>query len=175
VKNESDFRFVSDQAVLDPNAMLAVLTQAGYSNTHARRAVLAALCEAGGQAAGAELLEIGRAHHPELGLVTVYRTLEILLSLGLVRRLHQEEGCHVYAVSLTGRTAPGTGARGDASDASVHRHHVICQGCGRAVEFEGCDLDAVVAAVESQTGYHVRSHWLEMFGVCPQCWSADGG
>ncbi len=91
--------------------MLAVLTQAGYSNTHARRAVLAALCEAGGQAAGAELLEIGRAHHPELGLVTVYRTLEILLSLGLVRRLHREEGCHVYAISLTGRTAPGRGAR----------------------------------------------------------------
>jgi len=149
--------------------MLTALTQAGYSNTRARRAVLTAICEAGGQAASAELLEIGRAHHPELGTVTVYRTLEILLSLGLVRRLHQEEGCHVYAVSLTGRLAPGTETRGDASDGHDHRHHVICQGCGRAVEFEGCDLRTVVASVEAQTGFRVREHWLEMFGVCPAC------
>ena len=149
--------------------MLSVLTEAGYSNTRPRRTVLAALCEAGGQAAGAELLTIGRMHHPGLGLVTVYRTLEILLSLGLVRRLHREEGCHVYAISQTDRSAVGSGARGAAPAAPEHRHHIICQECGKAVEFAGCDLGVVVAAVEAQTGYRVRSHWLEMFGTCPRC------
>ena len=53
-----------------------------------------AICEAGGQASGAELLALGRAHHPPLGSVTVYRTLDLLLSLGLVRKLHLAEGCH---------------------------------------------------------------------------------
>lgn len=149
--------------------MLAVLTAAGYSNTRSRRAVLAALCEAGGQAAGAELLAIGRVHHPGLGLVTVYRTLEILLSLGLVRRLHREEGCHVYAISQTDRSVAEPGARDPALAAEEHRHHIICQVCGKAVEFAGCDLDVVVAAAEAQTGYRVRSHWLEMFGMCPRC------
>ena len=86
-----------------PDALLDALAQAGYSNTRSRRAVLMAICEAGGQASGAELLALGRAHHPPLGLVTVYRTLDLLLSLGLVRKLHLAEGCHTYALSLAGK------------------------------------------------------------------------
>ena len=83
-----------------PDALQDVLAQAGYSNTRSRRAVLTAICEAGGQASGAELLTLGRAHHPPLGSVTVYRTLDLLLSLGLVRKLHLAEGCHSYALAL---------------------------------------------------------------------------
>jgi Fur family transcriptional regulator, ferric uptake regulator len=144
------------------------LAQAGYSNTRSRRAVLMAICEAGGQASGAELLALGRAHHPPLGLVTVYRTLDLLLSLRLVRKLHLAEGCHTYALSLAGRQTE-TRANGPHS----HGHHIICQRCNRAVEFNGCDLDAVVIAVEAQTGFRVYEHWLEMFGVCPACWMSE--
>jgi Fur family ferric uptake transcriptional regulator len=170
VKIESEFRFVPDTtwiapAILpSPDALLDALAQAGYSNTRSRRAVLMAICEAGGQASGAELLALGRAHHPPLGLVTVYRTLDLLLSLGLVRKLHLDEGCHTYALSMIG--PHGEVRDGDRHD---HGHHVICRDCGRAVEFEGCDLDAVVASVEAQTGFRVQEHWLEMFGVCPAC------
>ena len=37
------------------------------------------------------------------------------------------------------------------------------------MEFADCDVDMIVAAVEAQTGYRVRAHWLEMFGLCPEC------
>ena len=152
-----------------PDALLDVLAQAGYSNTRSRRAVLTAICEAGGQASSAELLALGRAHHPPLGSVTVYRTLDLLLSLGLVRKLHQEEGCHSYAISA-GLPAGDPATRGfHEAAAHPHSHHIICQTCNRAVEFAGCDLDAVVTSVEAQTGFRVREHWLEMFGLCPQC------
>ena len=147
-----------------PDALLDVLAQAGYSNTRSRRAVLMAICEAGGQASSAELLALGRAHHPPLGSVTVYRTLDLLLSLGLVRKLHLAEGCHTYALSLASRQ---TETRGN--EPHSHGHHIICQRCNRAVEFNGCDLDAVVTAVEAQTGFRVEEHWLEMFGLCPVC------
>ena len=123
-----------------------------------------AISEAGGQASGAELLALGRAHHPPLGLVTVYRTLDLLLSLGLVRRLHLTEGCHTYALSLAGQRDETRG-----SEPHSHGHHIICQRCNRAVEFNGCDLDAVISAVEARTGFRVVEHWLEMFGVCPIC------
>jgi len=123
-----------------------------------------ALCEAGGQATGAELLVLGRAYHATLGLVTVYRTLDLLLSLGLVRKLHLAEGCHTYALSLTGGRNETCG-----NEPHSHGHHVICQRCNRAVEFEGCDLGAALAAAEAQTGFHVLEHWLEMFGICPAC------
>jgi Fur family ferric uptake transcriptional regulator len=170
VKNESQFRFKPDAnravptSLPSPGALLDALAQAGYSNTRSRRAVLIAICEAGGQASGAELLTLGRAHHPPLGLVTVYRTLDLLLSLGLVRKLHLAEGCHTYALSLAGGQNETRG-----SESHSHGHHIICQRCNRAVEFSGCDLDAVIMMVEVQTGFRVEEHWLEMFGICPAC------
>jgi Fe2+ or Zn2+ uptake regulation protein len=176
VKIESEFQFMLNTTEIaptsrpSPDALLDVLAQAGYSNTRSRRAVLMAICEAGGQASGAELLALGRAHHPPLGSVTVYRTLDLLLSLGLVRKLHLEEGCHSYAISALA-FQPGDPATHGFHEAAAHphSHHIICQTCSRAVEFEGCDLDVVVTSVEAQTGFRVREHWLEMFGVCPAC------
>jgi Fur family transcriptional regulator, ferric uptake regulator len=149
---ENEFQIASGAASSSPEAMLEALVKAGHSNTRARRAVITALCETGDQVSPASLLALGRAHHPALGIVTVYRTLDILLELELVRKLHSDEGCHRYAPST-----------------HHHGHHVICQQCQRAIEFEGCDLEAVVGAVEAATGFQVRSHFLELFGVCPDC------
>ena len=163
MKNESIFQFTSTEATIE---LVDQLTQAGYSNTRARRAVLDALVASAGPASPANLLEAGRKLHPALGLVTVYRTLEILEQLGLVRKLHLEEGCHSYALSTAAlRADRDEHARGVHS----HGHHVICQKCHRAVEFAGCDIEALVASVQQQTGFAVRTHWLEMFGLCPVC------
>ncbi len=163
MKNESDFQFQSN----DTGAGLVdLLTRAGYSNTRARRAVLDALLAADGPVTPAELLGAARTRHEALGLVTVYRTLEILEALGLVRKLHLAEGCHSYVLSTVGG-APGDPR--DAAGAQGHGHHVICQACHRAVEFAGCDIEAAIAAVQAQTGFAVQSHWLEMFGLCPSC------
>jgi Fur family transcriptional regulator, ferric uptake regulator len=86
-------------------------------------------------------------------LVTVYRTLDLYDELGLVSRVHLPEGCHGYVA-----TTPG------------HRHVLVCQRCGRSVEFPGReDLDALVADLERQTGYQVCGHLLQLFGVCPEC------
>jgi Fur family ferric uptake transcriptional regulator len=90
-----------------------------------------------------------------LGEVTVYRTLEILSALGLIRRLHTEDGCHAYAVATRD-----------------HGHHVICRGCKRVVEFGSCDISQIVNAVEQETGFSVTGHWLEVFGLCPECQAA---
>jgi Fe2+ or Zn2+ uptake regulation protein len=72
--------------------------------------------------------------------------------MGLVRKVHLADGCHSYA--LVEKT---------------HGHHVICTSCQQLIEFEGCDLSAVLVSVERQTGFAVTDHWLEMFGLCPQC------
>jgi len=132
--------------------MLRALSEAGFSDTRARRAVVHALCDAQTGATPADLLARGRSVHAGLGQVTVYRTLEILEQLGLVRKLHQDDGCSSYAASSTG-----------------HAHHVICRTCHAAVEFEGCSIDNVLRQVSARTGYSVDSHFLELFGLCPSC------
>jgi Fur family transcriptional regulator, ferric uptake regulator len=167
VKIDSDYQYLTEGCTADD--LLAAMVRSSHSNTRARRAVLEALCEAGGQATPAQLLALGRVHQPSLGLITVYRTLEILSELGLVRKLHLEEGCSTYAL-LPASVQQTEGEPHLAMHASHHHsHHVICQRCRRATEFAGCDIDMVVAAVEAQTGYRVREHWLEMFGICPEC------
>jgi len=160
VKNESSFQFLPAPGDLSVEDLVRVLSEAGHSNTCARRAVLTALVSSVEPVSPAGLLAAGRLHHPALGLVTVYRTLDILARLGLVRRLHTSEGCHSYALST---------ASLQTDEHDGHAHHIICQDCHRAVEFAGCDMEAIVSAVEAQTGFAVRSHWLEMFGLCPSC------
>ncbi len=169
MKIEKSIQFQINRNPAEPEALLAALTRAGYSNTRARRAVVRALRDTSGQATPAELLTLGRVHHPALGLVTVYRTLDILDKLGLVRKLHLDEGCHSYAISALAMQQAAPDAPAELEASRVHSHHIICQRCSQAVEFEGCDLGAVAASVEAQTGFQVREHWLEMFGVCPAC------
>lgn len=173
MKNDSDFQYLIENCAAED--LLAAVVCAGHSNTRARRAVLEAICAAGGQATPAQLLTLGRARLPGLGLVTVYRTVEILSRLGLVRKLHLDEGCSTYALSPAAiqHADGGVHETALAGVAHAHGHHVICQRCRRATEFAGCDMDLIVTAVERQTGYRVAEHWLEMFGLCPECQAAN--
>jgi Fur family transcriptional regulator, ferric uptake regulator len=138
--------------------MLRVIAEAGYSDTRARRAVVDALCGAPAGATPAQLLAWGKTTHAGLGQVSVYRTLEILSGLGLVRKLHAEDGCAAYAAATR-----------------RHGHYVICRQCRRAAEFEGCAVESAMGRVTEQTGYEVSGHWLELFGLCPDCQKKAAG
>jgi len=137
--------------------MLRAISEAGYSDTRARRAVVRALCRSASRATPADLLKRGRFFYANLGQVTVYRTLEILRGLGLVRRLHQDDGCSSYAESGSG-----------------HGHHILCRKCRKAVEFVGCSIEDLLSSAAHQTGFEVSGHWLEVFGVCPECRGIHG-
>lgn len=129
------------------------LTEAGCRITTSRRAVAQVLLDISAPISPQELFELGTLIHPKLGLVTVYRTLALLESLGLVRRIHRDDGCHAYLSS-----SPG------------HCHALICRNCGRAVEFlGGDDLKALARRVEAATGFQVDDHMLQLEGLCPGC------
>lgn len=132
--------------------LLRSLAEAGYSSTRPRRAIIDVVVATPEGLTAADILERARPAHSRLGLVTVYRTLDILSSLGMVRRIHMEDGCHTYALAQCS-----------------HGHHIICERCRRVVEFEGCELRDLEESVGLQTGFRVTDHWLEMFGLCPSC------
>ena len=135
------------------DSWMAHLSEAGYRITTPRKAIAEALLDAEVPLSAHEVLARAQACHEQLGLVTVYRTLDLYEELGLVCRVHLKEGCHGYVA-----TTPG------------HRHVLLCQRCGRSVEFAGGgDLDVLVADLERRTGYHVRDHLLQLFGLCPDC------
>jgi Fe2+ or Zn2+ uptake regulation protein len=132
------------------------LRQEGYRITPARRAVLRALAEAPRPLSAAELHQRARAHHAAIGLVTVYRALDLLDAIGLVRRVHGDSACRGYAAS-----SPG------------HHHTITCERCQRAAEFDGDDVCLITSEVERKTGYHVNDHWLQLTGLCRRCQQGD--
>ena len=99
-----------------------------------------------------EVYEAARKQCPGLGLVSVYRTLEILEQLGLVQRVHQTKGCQAFV-----RTGDG------------HQHLLVCQNCGKAILFEGDHLDPLFNSISESTGFQIESHWLQVFGLCKSC------
>jgi Fur family transcriptional regulator, ferric uptake regulator len=129
----------------------AVLREAGFRITQPRRAVLQVLHEHEAGLSPEEIHERGKAIYAPLGLVTVYRTLEILDELELVRRVHGGEHCHRYA-----RAVP-------------EQHYLVCEVCHRVREFPCRGLDVLIESVEEETGFQVTEHLLELRGRCPDC------
>lgn len=116
----------------------------GYKATPQRVAVL----EAVGAEQHQSFDEI-RGRCPGVGVVTVYRTLDLLSEIGLLRRLELGEG-------------PRYELAGD------HHHHLICESCGGVSEFEECPLDPDLLPPR-YSDFEVRSHSLEVYGLCPAC------
>lgn len=131
---------------------IASLAERGYRITGSRRAVVDVLAEAGTSLSPAEIYEQGRTVHKQLGLVTVYRTLEKLEELGLVQRVHRHDGCHAYIPALRG-----------------HEHLLLCEQCGRVEYFRGDDLSELSRRLEGESGFTIHDHWLQFFGLCSQC------
>ena len=131
--------------------MAQSLREAGYRLTQPRLAVLQVLQENDEGLNPEEICRLGKAIYPSLGLVTVYRTLDLLAEFGLARRVHSEHHCHNYA------------------SAGADRHYVICQMCHRVIEFPCHGLDALIETVRRETGYTITGHLLELRGLCPDC------
>jgi len=138
--------------MLTETALTEVLSTRGYKLTRPRLAVLKVVALAQASLSPAEIHTRAQKFYPQTGLVTVYRTLEVLADCGAVRKVHQANGCHSYAPTSAG-----------------HAHHVICEKCHSVTEFDNCDLKELLTAVQRRTGYKIEGHWLELFGLCPSC------
>jgi len=134
---------------------LAQLKASGYHLTRPRRLIVEILATSHRALEPIEIYDLGKKTYPRLGLVTVYRTIEKLEAAGLVQRIHQQDGCHTYLRSAHG-----------------HEHFLICTSCGRVEPFSGDDLNALTRSVARSSGYSVREHWLQLYGLCPECQQA---
>lgn len=134
------------------DSWLAKLQSTGCRLTGARRAVVQVMQSSERALTPVEIFDAARKRNPRLGLVTVYRTLEKLESLGLIQRVHHEQGCQAFLRAGIG-----------------HQHLLLCEHCGRAVLFYGDDLEALFARVGEQTGFEIKSHWLQLYGLCQEC------
>jgi Fe2+ or Zn2+ uptake regulation protein len=99
METEKGYQKLDGESRRTAERLLRRLREAGHSSTRPRRAVVQVLACAKSCLSPAEILTRGQAFHPPLGLVTVYRTLDVLSDLRLVRKVHLPNGCHSYALA----------------------------------------------------------------------------
>ena len=129
------------------------LNRSGLRLTHPRQVVMSVLEAASIPLSPQSIHQRSLDAQEEIGLVSVYRTLDLLTELGLVRRVHGHDECQGYVLA-----SPG------------HHHHVICRRCEAAVEFTGMeDLSPLIERIQEQTGFIIDEHLLQFYGLCPTC------
>ncbi len=97
--------------------------------------------------------DLHAALRDEVGLTTVYRTLQAMAEAGEVDVLRTDDGESVY--------------RRCASD--EHHHHLVCRACGATVEVAGPAVEQWADTVAAEHGFTAVSHTLEVFGTCRDC------
>ena len=121
--------------------------------TRQRAAVMALLDSVDEFRSAQELHDELRRRGENIGLTTVYRTLQSLSSAHLVDMVRTDTGESVYR-------------RCSEPD---HHHHLVCRRCGSAVEVSGREVESWAAEVAEVHGFSDVSHTIELFGTCADC------
>lgn len=128
------------------------LRRAGLKSTRQRDLIAEEFGRVRGHVSVDELLHRVRGLDPGLGYATVYRTLKLLVDAGLAGSRNFGEG---FA-----RFEPV---------GEDHHDHLICESCGRIVEFHDARLEKRQEEVVAALGYRLTHHRHELFGICPEC------
>ena len=124
----------------------------GLRWTPQRRALVAVLAETEGHVTGAELVERCRQRDPATIPSTVYRTLDVLEELGIVRHGHGPDGREEYHV------LPGE-----------EHGHLHCEVCGGCWEIGADEARAITSSLEAERGFAVNLSHVTIVGRCRAC------
>ena len=126
--------------------------------THQREAVARALFESGRHLSADDIAERLRGGDEHVGKATIYRTLGLLVEVGLAAEHDFDEGFKRYET----RIGP------------PHNDHVVCTSCGEVVEFHRDELESLQDEVARSLGFHVLTRQLKLYGLCASCDAESG-
>ncbi len=129
------------------------LREAGHKLTNARLTVLNVLENNDGHLTSAEVLDQVDQIDPSIGRASVFRTLDLLTSLSIIRPTYMNSSMTpTYVLMPDG-----------------HHHHIVCTNCNRIIEFENCGLGSIAAELEERLHVKLTGHLLEFYGLCDKC------
>ncbi len=129
------------------------LRQAGYKLTNARLTVLEVLEADRHHMTSTEIVEAVARIDPSIGRASVFRTLDLLTRLAIIRPTY-------IASSMT----PNYVLLPDG-----HHHHIVCVNCNRVIEFHDCGLEGLTRELETRFNVKLTGHLLEFYGLCADC------
>lgn len=138
--------------VSDLDEAIAVVRRTGLRLTASRRLVLEALLAAREPISAEDIADGLGGTMTQSDIASVYRNLETLGELGLVRHFHAGHGPGRYVLAGAG-----------------DREYLACESCGALESVEPAALDAVREAVRELSGFEARFSHFPIVGLCPRC------
>ena len=126
------------------------LAQNQLKFTNQRRAIIAEFLKVGGHVGAEELFRLVKKKDPELGLASVYRTINSLVEAGLAVERRFLDRASVYEINEPGH----------------HHDHLICMRCRKIFEFENEKIEELQRQVAESLGFTLQDHKLELYGYC---------
>lgn len=126
------------------------LDKTGLKQTQQRKIIVQAFLEINSHVDADELHRRVVAEGHEIGLATIYRTLNLLTEAGLVEQKSFQDGRSVFEVAH-----PGS-----------HHDHLICTECGHVIEFEDEEIESLQETIAKKYGIELKSHRLDLYGRC---------
>jgi Fur family ferric uptake transcriptional regulator len=121
--------------------------------THQREAVARVLFESTRHYSADEVAEELRRRSEQIGKATIYRTLALLVELGLATEHDFDEGFKRYQMQI----------------GAAQHDHLICTSCGRVVSFHVPELDPLIEQVAAAEGFQAITRQIKVFGTCDEC------
>lgn len=126
-----------------------------YKLTPQRQIIMQAFLEVGEMHLSAEdVYNIVKQQHSDIGLATVYRTLDLLADLEVLSKMDFGDGRSRYELNK--------------ADAHQH-HHLLCLRCGSVIEFEDDLLDELETVIAKKSKFQIVDHQLKFYGYCSAC------
>ncbi len=123
--------------------------------TPQRRATLDVLIENQSKHLSTEdIYELVKNKFPDVGLATIYRTLQLFDDFNIIKKLDFNDGCYRYELS---------------DDQRHQHHHLICIKCGNVYEFDDDLLDELEGKIYKSNDFTVLDHMVKFFGYCKNC------
>ncbi len=140
----------------EKNKLKINLKEKGYKLTPQRRAIVNIIIDnEGNHLTVEELYDEVKKECPEIGLATVYRTVQLLEELGVICKISLNDGCNRYELI---------------HEYEHHQHHhLICTECGKIIEVEVDLLDNLEHSIEEKYNFFVKDHSVKFFGLCDGC------
>jgi Fur family ferric uptake transcriptional regulator len=136
-----------------------MLKEKGLKVTNQRVIILKVLSSSPGMhLTTEEIYDLVKDEYPEIGLATVYRTLQLLLDLNLIDKINLNDGFIRYEIAEDKNKISGH-----------HHHHLICTECGNVFSFEDDLLENLEEKISSKTGFEVIDHEVKLYGYCTNC------
>lgn len=136
-----------------------MLKEKGLKVTNQRLVVLKVLAEHKDRHMTAEeIYDLVRNEFRDIGIATVYRTVQLLLEMKLIDRIELNDGYVRYEIGHQ-----------FFCDTKHYHHHLICKECGKIISFDDDLLEDLEKYIEETLGFCVLDHELKLYGKCKDC------